>query len=90
MNKFPNKIGNDQVSDLQILNSAAGWYIGRSYLDTEFGENEWPYSRESGYYASKEEAENALDTDNFEVRRCIENDAAYANGSLPYPKKRTK
>lgn len=38
-----------------VCKSAAGYYIGR-YC------NEGPYSRESGYFRTREDAENALNT----------------------------
>lgn len=38
----------------EVLKSAAGWYIG--YRDEDY----LPYSRESGYYGSKDEALTAL------------------------------
>ena len=82
--KFPNNFGGDMVSDLQVMQSAAGFYIGRSYWDTEFG-FEGPYSRESGYYANKADAEADLAAQSFEVRDCIENNAAYKSGDLPLP-----
>ena len=40
--------------DIQVLCSAAGYYVG--FFCPHCG----PYSRESGYYASREEAEQAL------------------------------
>ena len=42
--------------DIQVLCSAAGYYIGF------FCPNCGPYSRESGYYDSREEAEKALNS----------------------------
>lgn len=83
-NEFPNLIGEDPVSNLQVLKSAAGWYIGRSYFDLEFG-FVGPYSRESGYYSSEEEAKADLTNQSFEVRDCIENAAMYMSGELPHP-----
>jgi len=44
--------------ELQVCRSAAGYYIGTM---CQCG----PYSRESGYYASHEEAEEALETGLF-------------------------
>ena len=41
------------ISDLQVLKSAAGYYIGR----TQEG---MPYSRESTYFSTKEEANKLL------------------------------
>ena len=42
--------------DIQVLCSAAGYYIGF------FCPNCGPYSRESSYYASREEAEQTLNS----------------------------
>ena len=49
--KFPLEIDGDYISNLQVMKSAAGHYIGRSYFDTEIGA-ELPYSHESCYYAT--------------------------------------
>lgn len=43
-------------SELQVLRSPAGWYIGTMYHDPE-GFQE-PGSRDSGYFATKKEAED--------------------------------
>lgn len=48
----------ETVSDLRVLKSAAGFYIGRVEI-TEEG-YEFPYCRESGYYPTREKAESAL------------------------------
>lgn len=79
--KFKHDSNGDMVTDLQVMQSAAGYYIGRSYWDEEFG-FEGPYSRESGYYATSDEAEAELSGQTFEVRDCIENNWAYKNGTL--------
>jgi hypothetical protein len=42
----------------QVLRSAAGFYVGTR---CECG----PYSRESGYYRTEQEAQRALDTGTF-------------------------
>ena len=47
-----------RYSDLQVLQSAAGFYIGTVYTD-EHGFKE-PGSRDSDYFATREEAERAL------------------------------
>jgi hypothetical protein len=44
---------------LQVLSSAAGYYLG--FFCPYCG----PYSRESGYFRSREEAETALDLGGF-------------------------
>ena len=45
--------------ELQVLQSAAGYYIG--FYCQKCG----PYSRESGYYPTQEIAETALNSKNF-------------------------
>jgi predicted RNA-binding Zn-ribbon protein involved in translation (DUF1610 family) len=45
------------VLDIEVLSSAAGYYIG--FLCPNCG----PYSRESGYYRSREDAQRALDSE---------------------------
>lgn len=57
---------NPHYSDLQVLKSAAGWYIGTIHTDDD-GFQE-PGSRDSGYYQTKEEAQQALDNNSFEPR----------------------
>jgi len=39
-----------KISELQVLKSAAGYYIGRT-------ENGMPYSRYSGYFTTKDDAD---------------------------------
>ena len=47
------------VSEYRVLKSAAGYYVGREYWDTEF--NYWgPYERESGYFPDPESAQPTL------------------------------
>jgi hypothetical protein len=82
---YPHFIHGDPVSNLMVMQSAAGYYIGREYWDTEF-QFPGPYSRESGYYRTREEAQSALQSGDWEVRDCIENNAAYMNGTLPKPR----
>lgn len=48
-----------EVLHLKVLRSAAGYYIGTMC-------NCGPYSRESGYYSTKEYAEEALEAGGFE------------------------
>jgi len=43
----------NNISELQVLKSAAGYYIGRT-------EDGMPYSRESMYFKTKEEAKIKL------------------------------
>jgi hypothetical protein len=57
--------GNSKCADcdsdlpLKVLHSAAGYYIGT------FCDNCGPYSRESDYYKSREEAQRQLDSGVF-------------------------
>jgi hypothetical protein len=72
------------ISELMILQSGAGYYIGRLCADlVEFAPNVFPepYSRESGYYPTKESAEKAM-KEGFPLRDCVENNYGYANGML--------
>jgi hypothetical protein len=48
----------DGLSDLKIMKSHRGYYLGKEYTHPE-GWTE-PYVRESSYYVTKEEAEGEL------------------------------
>lgn len=56
---IPNKEG---YSELQVLRSNAGYYIGTMYTNVEEDGTSWesPGSRDSGYYANEEDAAHAL------------------------------
>ena len=54
----------NKPSDLKVMKSNAGYYVGRSQFDDEMG-IDMPYSRESGYYPSKLLALDALDKDMY-------------------------
>ena len=54
----------DNISELQVLKSAAGYYIGR----TEEG---IPYSRQSDYFRTRESAQEHLDKYSPEMREII-------------------
>ena len=72
-----------KISELQVLRSSAGFYIGRTCIEDDgFVE---PYSRESGYYHTREAAQADIGT--FEVRVCAENEFAYDSGTIPRPKR---
>lgn len=73
-----------QISELKVMKSAAGYYIGRSCVEDGLP-FEQPYSRESGYYPTKEAAEGDLDT--FDVRICAENEHAYETGVISRPRR---
>jgi hypothetical protein len=47
-------------SELKVLQSAAGYYVGTTYFNPDFGGFEEPGSRDSGYYRTEGEAERAL------------------------------
>lgn len=66
----------NEYSELKVMSSAAGYYIGRK------DEDGMPFSRESGYYKSYTAAKSSMTSD-FDVRDCAENNAAYASGKLP-------
>ena len=68
------------ISDLKVMRSAAGYYIGRSYFNGDFDE---PYSRESGYYPTEKAANKDMKT--FVVRDCAENEQAYASKVIRRP-----
>lgn len=61
-------IDGETVSDVQVLHSNAGYYIGREYLDKDFGT--WmPYDRLSvEYYPTREIAQTALDNSLYTPR----------------------
>ena len=47
----------ERVSPLKVMRSNAGWYIGTSFFD---GTMHMPNSRDSGYFATREETEEVL------------------------------
>lgn len=49
----------ETVSDLRVLQSAAGYYVGRVEISPEG--YEFPFCRESGYYPTREKTESALE-----------------------------
>lgn len=49
------------ISELQVLHSNAGYYLGRTCEDEVDGMVfDVPYDRQSGYYKTQEQAEQAL------------------------------
>lgn len=54
-------------SDLQVLQSGVGWYIGTLYTDPEHGFTE-PGSRTSEYFSSAAAASEALATGRWHQR----------------------
>ena len=50
----------ETISKLEVMHSNAGWYIGRWYTEEDYPNLPMPYSRESGYYSSEDEAEKVL------------------------------
>lgn len=74
-----------KISELKVMRSNAGYYIGRSCIEDGIP-FEQPYSRESGYYPTKELAEAELNGSTFEVRVCVENEHAYDTGVIPRPR----
>ena len=52
-------LATDELRGPQVMKSGAGWYVGYEYYDDEY--DFWgPYDRVTGYYATKEEAEEVL------------------------------
>jgi len=59
----------DIISKLQVMQSAAGYYLGHAYLEPDMVRDEkegekfegLPWSRESGYFSSYEEAKRHLE-----------------------------
>ena len=56
-NLFPEEL--ERYSDLEVLESAAGFYVGTTYANPD-GFTE-PGSRDSGYFATADEAQDFLD-----------------------------
>ena len=54
--------GDMPVSEFVVMASAAGWYVGKVCKDPDCGGMVLPYDRYTGYYASSEEACEALDS----------------------------
>jgi hypothetical protein len=83
-NDFPITIDGMPVSELHVMQSGAGYYIGRSCLDPDCGGMEVPFSRESGYMTKTAAVEAmASPYQDWPVRDCVENNALYASGELP-------
>lgn len=59
-----------QGKTLQVLQSAAGYYIGT--VDDSDGFED-PYCRCSGYYPDRDSAVVEIDLNLFEQRDCVEN-----------------
>lgn len=58
-------------SDLQVLGSNGGYYIGTTYTHDEFSDTPGlvePGSRDSGYYRTHAEAQHALETKSWVQR----------------------
>lgn len=48
------------ISDLKVMQSNAGYYVGRDYTENSFPGMKMPFSRESDYFATYEQAHNCL------------------------------
>ena len=59
--------------EVQVFSSYVGFYIGTFICD---GEDVGPNCRCSGYYKTREQAEQALETRTFD-RVCMENDMCH-------------
>ena len=49
----------NHISDFKVMKSNAGYYIGRTEFQADINMS-FPYSRDSQYYATKEQAEKTL------------------------------
>lgn len=81
--------GTLRISDLKVLESAAGHFIGRVCVETNENSEDFiikgyeeVYSKESGYFPTYGSAEDAL-LNGFQMRDCVENNYAYDKGLLP-------
>jgi hypothetical protein len=64
-----------------ITQSAAGFYLGTWYRDTDYGGFWCPGSRDSGYYATKEDAQKAFPWAETDVKTVLERAGTeYASG----------
>lgn len=57
MKRFP------KFSNLTVMKSAAGYYIGRYEIDQNTGNMLWPYDRWSGYFQFEMDAQWVLDNE---------------------------
>lgn len=69
------------ISELHVMESAAGFYLGRTYFDEECSAN-LPYSRQSGYFRDEATAKRALETYPEERRDCLDNQLLYLKEDL--------
>lgn len=53
----------NNISELKILHSRAGFYIGREWFENKYPSG--PYSRNSMYFPTKEEAIEAFKDGNY-------------------------
>lgn len=83
-NEFPFEASGINYSNLQVMHSAAGYYIGREAWDEEMV-CPVPGSRESTYYETQAEAQEDLDNSSFEVRQCAENEFMYVCSPIMRP-----
>ena len=76
--------GSGKALPVQVLESAAGFYLGTV-------NEEGPYSRESQeYWRSRKEAEKALETGSWTARRYANPPPAEFAGSLQRPRSRSR
>ena len=60
-----------EISEYRVLQSGAGYYVGRTCADPECGGFHVPYDRASGYFLTKEAAEDHLNRHFKEERATI-------------------
>jgi len=62
-----NEFGGADINAIQVLKSAAGFYIGSLYKESD--QMFYPFMRDSDcYWNTREEAEDALRTGNYPVK----------------------
>jgi hypothetical protein len=50
----------NDISEVKVMKSAAGYYLGRGYNDMGSTGHPFPYTRLSSYYSSEADAESGL------------------------------
>lgn len=51
----------ESISELKVMQSAAGFYVGHGYNDMGSTDFPFPYSRESDYFPTAQAAQKYLD-----------------------------
>lgn len=83
---YPNLLA---ISKITPMKSNAGHYLGRYCTEMVHGKPTFlePFTRETEYYSDKETLLKLRESGVLTVRDCLENNALYSSGILPYPDK---